>query len=131
MKYMYTCKIDHPYIPSLLGKIKWKVFVFKCLTVSRICFMQLIHSFWLLRRLPKQMFLCSRPVLKLLRRCLAIGECHVEWPWKQTDAKNEWNLNSFKFTLILSKKKAWIEEVVVVLILAVVYFNFDVFYLLR
>ena len=44
---MYTCKIDQPYIPALLGKTKGKVFtfVFKCLKVSRICFKELIHSF--------------------------------------------------------------------------------------
>ena len=27
------------------------------------------------------MFLCPGPVLKLQRGRLAIGDCHVEWPW--------------------------------------------------
>lgn len=64
MKYMYTCKIDQPYIPALLGKTKGKVlkFVFKCLKVSRICFNELIHSFILItKETPKTNVFVIRP----------------------------------------------------------------------
>ena len=64
MKDMYTCKIDQPYIPALLGKTKGKVFkfVFKCLKVSRICFKELIHSFILItQETPKTNVFVIRP----------------------------------------------------------------------